>query len=44
VVDRAVALKPAIDAFCRQPVTEVTGLVGARAALVGLVPTEGCLS
>ncbi len=26
VVDRAVALKPAIDAFCRQAVTEVTTL------------------
>jgi flagellum-specific ATP synthase len=40
VVDRAVALKPAIDAFCRQAVTEVTTLDGAREALVGLVPAE----
>ena len=40
VVDRAVALKPAIDAFCRQPVTEVTTLDGAREALAGLVPAE----
>jgi flagellar biosynthesis/type III secretory pathway ATPase len=38
VVDRAVALKPAIDAFCRQPVSEVVDLTGARQALVGLVP------
>jgi flagellum-specific ATP synthase len=40
VVDRAVVLKPAIDAFCRQAVTEVTTLAGARDALVGLVPAE----
>jgi flagellum-specific ATP synthase len=40
VVDRAVVLKPAIDAFCRQAVTEVTTLAGARDALVGLVPSE----
>jgi flagellum-specific ATP synthase len=37
VVDRAVALKPRIDAFCRQPVTEVTDLASAREGLAGLV-------
>ena len=37
LVDRAVALKPAIDAFCRQPVTEVTDLPSAREALAELV-------
>jgi flagellum-specific ATP synthase len=37
VVDRAVALKPAIDAFCRQPVAEVTDLDSARDALAALV-------
>ena len=40
VVDRAVALKPAIDAFCRQTVTEVTTLGDAREALAGLVAAE----
>ena len=37
VVDRAVVLKPAIDAFCKQPINEVTDLDTARGALVGLV-------
>jgi flagellum-specific ATP synthase len=37
VVDRAVALKPRIDAFCRQPVTEVTDLARAREGLTELV-------
>jgi flagellum-specific ATP synthase len=37
VVDRAVALKPRIDAFCRQTVTEVTDLARARQELAGLV-------
>jgi flagellum-specific ATP synthase len=36
VVDRAVELKPAIDAFCRQPVSEVTDLSGARETLIAL--------
>jgi flagellum-specific ATP synthase len=40
VVDRAVALKPAIDAFCRQTVSEVTTLGDAREALAGLVAAE----
>jgi flagellum-specific ATP synthase len=41
VVDRAVALKPAIDAYCRQQVTEVSGLDGARDSLIDLVSSEG---
>ncbi len=44
VVDRAVTLKPAIDAFCRQPVGEVTTLDGARQALAGLLPAEELVS
>jgi len=40
VVDRAVALKPQIDAFCRQSVTEVTDLVRAREELADLVPVQ----
>lgn len=37
VVDRAVALKPAIDAYCRQDVSEVTDLNSARNSLLELV-------
>jgi flagellum-specific ATP synthase len=44
VVDRAIALKPAIDAFCRQSVGEVTSLPGAREALIRLVGAEAVLS
>ena len=40
VVDRAVELQPAIDAFCRQPVTEVTSLAATTEALLRLVPEE----
>jgi len=40
VVDRAVALKSAIDAFCRQPMNEVTDLVTTRDALVAMVSTQ----
>jgi flagellum-specific ATP synthase len=42
VVDRAIALKPAIDTFCRQPVRDVTDLMTARDGLAALTgPTEG---
>jgi flagellum-specific ATP synthase len=41
VVDRAVALKPAIDAYCRQRVSDVTDLAGSRQALLELVSSEG---
>jgi flagellum-specific ATP synthase len=44
VVDRAVALKPAIDAYCRQRVSDVTDLAAARHALMGLVSPEGALT
>ncbi|HUW88223.1 MAG TPA: FliI/YscN family ATPase [Candidatus Paceibacterota bacterium] len=40
VVDRAVALKSTIDAFCRQPMDEVTDLATARDALVAMVSTQ----
>jgi flagellum-specific ATP synthase len=38
VVDRAVAKKPAIDAFCRQLVSEVVDLERARRELSDLIP------
>ena len=38
VVDRAVASKPAIDAFLRQPVTEVSDLDAALSGLLALPP------
>jgi flagellum-specific ATP synthase len=41
VVDRAVVLKPAIDAFCTQAVTEVSELDATRQALVALATPEG---
>jgi flagellum-specific ATP synthase len=41
LVDRAVALMPAIDAYCRQAVTEVTDLRTARDSLAALVATGG---
>jgi flagellum-specific ATP synthase len=39
VVDRAVALKPAIDEYCRQKVTDVTELGASRRSLIELVDT-----
>jgi len=41
VVDRAVVLKPTIDAFCKQSVNEVTDLATARDSLVAMVSSEG---
>jgi flagellum-specific ATP synthase len=40
VVDRAVARKPAIDAFLRQPVTERSDLTTALAGLLALAADE----
>ncbi len=40
VVDRAVACKPAIDAFLRQPVTEVSDLDAALSGLMALAADE----
>jgi flagellum-specific ATP synthase len=40
VVDRAVELRPAIDAFLRQPVSETTSLAATTEALLRLVPEE----
>ncbi|HUZ42012.1 MAG TPA: FliI/YscN family ATPase [Acidimicrobiales bacterium] len=40
VVDRSLALKPTIDAFCRQSMNVVTDLHGAREALVAMVNGE----
>ncbi len=44
LVDRAVELRPAIDAFLRQPVGEISSLPGTTEALLGLVPAEGGIS
>ncbi len=41
VIDRAVELKPAIDAFCRQSVTQVTDLEEARRSLAALAAPGG---
>ncbi|HUX03537.1 MAG TPA: FliI/YscN family ATPase [Acidimicrobiales bacterium] len=41
VVDRAIALKPGIDAYCRQPIDEVTELDAARDSLLALASTSG---
>jgi flagellum-specific ATP synthase len=40
VVDRALTLKAAIDAYCRQGMGEVTDLTGARDALLAMVSGE----
>ena len=37
VVDRAIALKPTIDAFCKQSMNEVSDLAGTRDSLVAMV-------
>jgi hypothetical protein len=39
-VDRAVASKPAIDAFLRQPVTETSSLETAASGLLALVADD----
>ena len=44
LVDRAVELRPAIDAFLRQPVGEISSLPATTEALLGLVPGEGGVS
>jgi flagellum-specific ATP synthase len=41
LVDRAVERRPAIDAFLRQPVGEISSLPATTDALLGLVPEEG---
>jgi flagellum-specific ATP synthase len=41
LVDRAVELRPAIDAFLRQPVGEISPLPSTTEALLGLVPEAG---
>ncbi|TAN30979.1 FliI/YscN family ATPase [bacterium] len=40
LIDRAVTLKPAIDDYCRQSVTEVTDLDTARNGLLALAESE----
>ena len=44
LVDRAVLLRPAIDAFLRQPVGECSSLPATTDALLGLVPLEDATS
>ena len=44
LVDRAVELRPAIDAFLRQPVGETSPLPATTEALLSLVPVEGGVS
>ena len=44
LVDRAVELRPAIDAFLRQPVGEISSLASTTEALLGLVPGGGGVS
>lgn len=39
VVDRAIQLKPGIDAYCCQPISEVTDLDAARDSLLALAST-----
>ncbi len=41
LVDRAVELRPAIDAFLRQPVGDISSLESTTDALLDLVPSEG---
>jgi flagellum-specific ATP synthase len=40
VVDRAIALKPTIDAFCKQSMNEVSDLAGTRDSLVAMVAAK----
>jgi len=41
VVDRAIALKPEIDAYCRQPIDDVTSLDAARDDLLAITSPIG---